>query len=136
MPNNKLAVIIPYFQQESGILLRALASVGRQRIPDGWVVEAIVVDDGSPCSADRETRNLRFDGSLRLRVITQENGGVAAARNRALDAAAKDTALIAFLDSDDIWPETHLERAIGALNSGYDFCFTDTRRIGHYEIIP
>lgn len=133
MPDHRLAVIIPFFQREPGILARALESIGQQQIPDGWLVEVIVVDDGSPCPADGEMGNLTFDGPLRLRVIRQENGGVAAARNRALDEADKDTALIAFLDSDDIWPATHLERMIGALAADYDFCFTDSRRIGHYE---
>lgn len=134
MPANRLAVIIPFFQHEAGILARALRSVRQQRIPEGWLIDVIVVDDGSPCSVDAETRNFTFDGPLRLRMIRQENGGVAAARNRALDEVDKeDTALIAFLDSDDIWPVTHLARAIEALTSGYDFCFSDSRRFGHYE---
>src|SRR5437016_4663571 len=112
MFDHRLAVIIPFFQWESGILARALESIARQQIPDGWLVEVIVVDDGSPSPADEEVGNLTFDGPLRLRVIRQEHGGVAAARNRALDEVDKDTVLIAFLDSDDKWPATHLERMI------------------------
>lgn len=133
MSDCSLAVIIPFFQRKPGILARALGSVGQQKIPDGWLVEVIVVDDGSPCPVEGEIGNLTFDGPLRLKVIRQEHRGVAAARNRALDEADKDTALIAFLDSDDIWPATHLERMIGAMAVDYDFCFTDSRRIGHYE---
>jgi succinoglycan biosynthesis protein ExoW len=133
MPDKRLAVIIPFFQQEPGILARALASVHRQRIPSGWVIDVIVVDDGSPCAVDGETADLIFDGPLRLRLIKQNNAGVAAARNRGLDAAHSDTDLIAFLDSDDIWPPTHLLRAIRAMTAGHDFCFSDNRRIGHYE---
>jgi succinoglycan biosynthesis protein ExoW len=132
MLDHRLAVIIPFFQREPGILARALQSIGRQQIPDGWLVEVIVVDDGSPCPVDDEIENLTFDSSLRLRVIRQENGGVAAARNRALDEVGEDAALIAFLDSDDTWPATHLERMIGALTAGFDFCFADSRRIGYY----
>src|SRR5271165_4006676 len=130
---HRLAVIIPFFQRESGILARAIESIGQQQIPDGWLVEVIVVDDGSPCPADGEVGNLALDGPLRLRVIRQENGGVAAARNRALDEVGKDVAVIAFLDSDDTWPATHLGRMIGALTAGFDFCFTDSRRIGYYK---
>jgi len=130
--NQKLAVVIPFFQKEPGILARALESIWRQRIPDGWLVEVIVVDDGSPCPADRETENLPSDGALRLKIIAQKNYGVAAARNRGLDELANDTSVIAFLDSDDIWPDDHLERAIRALNSGFDFFFTDHWRSGHY----
>jgi succinoglycan biosynthesis protein ExoW len=132
MPDKILAVIIPFFQLKAGILARALRSIRQQRIPEGWLIDVIVVDDGSPCSVDAETRNLSLDGPLRLRIIRQENRGVAAARNRALDEVDRDTGLIAFLDSDDIWPLTHLERAIGALGAGYDFCFRDSRRFGHY----
>jgi succinoglycan biosynthesis protein ExoW len=133
MPDHRLAVIVPFFQWESGILARALESIAQQQIPDGWLVEVIVVDDGSPSPADEEVGNLTFDGPLRLKVIRQEHGGVAAARNRALDEADKDTVLIAFLDSDDIWPATHLERMIRALTAGFDFCFTDSRRAGYYD---
>jgi succinoglycan biosynthesis protein ExoW len=132
MPN-KLAVIIPYFQQEPGILARALESVRRQRIPDDWLVEVIVIDDGSPSPADREIGNPAFDRPLKLTLIKQENRGIPAARNRALDGADKDTALIAFLDSDDTWPSTHLARAIRALTAGHDFFFTDSQRFGHYK---
>lgn len=133
MPAERLAVIIPFFQQQPGILARALASVRRQRIPSGWVIDVIVVDDGSPCRVDEETANLTFDGALKLRVIKQDNAGVAAARNRGLDVAHPDTDLIAFLDSDDIWPATHLMRATKAIAAGYDFYFTDSRRSGYYE---
>lgn len=132
MPN-KLAVIIPFFQREPGILARALGSIRQQKIPDGWLVEVIVVDDGSPFPADREIGNLTFDRPLKLILIKQENRGIAAARNRALDEVDKDTALIAFLDSDDKWPSTHLERAIRRLTAGYDFFFTDCHRFGHYK---
>lgn len=131
--SNKLAVIIPFFQREPGILARALGSIQQQKIPDGWFVEVIVVDDGSPSPADREIGNLTFDRPLKLTLIKQENRGIAAARNRALDEADKDTALIAFLDSDDKWPSTHLEHAIRGLTAGYDFFFTDCHRVGHYK---
>ena len=130
----KLSVIVPFFQREPGILVRALSSIREQEIPDGWAVDVIVVDDGSPCPAETELCNLTFDDPLSLRVIKQENGGVSAARNRALDELDEDTELVAFLDSDDIWPTTHLERAISALTAaGCDFCFTDSRRTGHYN---
>jgi len=130
---SKLAVIIPFFQREPGILARALESIRSQHIPDGWRVDVIVVDDASPCSADDETRQITFTGPVRLKVVRQDNGGVAAARNRGLDEARTDTSLIAFLDSDDIWPANHLARAIRALATGTDFYFTDNRRAGYHE---
>lgn len=128
-----IAVIMPFFQREPGILTRALESIRRQLIPDGWFVDVIVVDDSSPCSADDESQNLTFDRPLHLRVVRQENGGVAAARNRGLEEADQSTTLIAFLDSDDIWPVNHLARAIRATEQGFDFYFTDNCREGHHE---
>ncbi len=128
-----IAVIIPFFQQEPGILTRALDSVASQHIPDGWTAEVIVVDDGSPRQAQDEARSVSLREPSHLKVIRQRNGGVAAARNRGLDEVSPSAALIAFLDSDDVWPPDHLARAIQAHDSGCDFYFTDNRRAGHHE---
>jgi succinoglycan biosynthesis protein ExoW len=128
-----LSVIIPFFQREPGILSRALTSITLQHIPAGWLVEVIVVDDGSPRQARDELRDLDFREPLRLKVIRQENGGVAAARNRGLDEATPSATLIAFLDSDDVWLPDHLARAIDAHESGFDFYFTDNRRLGYHS---
>ncbi len=128
-----ISVIIPYFQREPGILSRALNSIISQEIPDGWAVEVIVIDDASPCPAQDEAHNLHLKEALHLKVIRQENGGVAAARNRGLEEVDPSTILIAFLDSDDIWPSNHLARAIHAHKSGFDFYFTDNRRPGFHE---
>jgi succinoglycan biosynthesis protein ExoW len=80
-----ISVVIPFFQREPGILTRALYSVMLQHVPSGWSVEVIVVDDGSPRPAHDEVRELNFKEPLRLKVVRQENGGVAAARNRGLE---------------------------------------------------
>jgi succinoglycan biosynthesis protein ExoW len=129
----KASVIVPFFQHEPGILSRALRSVYSQHIPAGWSVEVIVVDDASPCPADNEMRDLAVGELVHVKVIRQENGGVAAARNRGLEETDQTAAVIAFLDSDDIWPANHLARAIQAIDSGFDFYFTDNRRAGHHD---
>jgi succinoglycan biosynthesis protein ExoW len=129
----EIAVIIPFFQHEAGILARALDSVTSQHMPEGWSVEVIVVDDGSPRQAQDEARSVSFRERLHLKVIRQRNGGVAAARNRGLDEVSPSATLIAFLDSDDVWPTDHLARAIKAYDSGFDFYFTDNRRVGHHD---
>jgi succinoglycan biosynthesis protein ExoW len=129
----QIAVIIPFFQREPGILARALNSISRQHIPDGWSVEVIVVDDGSPRPAQDEVRDLRFTQPLRLKVIRQENAGVAAARNRGLEETDASTTLIAFLDSDDSWPERHIANAIEAWERGFEFIFSDNRRELHHD---
>ncbi len=128
-----VTVIIPYYQSQTGILTRALTSVLSQNLPDGWSVEAIVVDDSSPCPAQCEVDALTFNSRVNLRVVRQNNGGVAAARNKGLDEARLSSTLIAFLDSDDIWPSNHLLRAIDAHIKGYEFYFTDNRRVGFHN---
>ena len=127
-----ISVVIPFFQRDPGILTRALNSIQSQDVPDDWAVEVIVVDDASPCPAQDEVDALHLKEPLRLKVIRQQNGGVAAARNRGLDEVDPSATVIAFLDSDDIWPANHLAHAIQALNNGFDFYFTDNRRAGHH----
>ena len=66
--------------------------------------EVIVVDDGS---TDDTRAQLAAYGSS-IRVFHQENGGASAARNRAVKEAA--STWIAFLDDDDVWLPTKIER--------------------------
>lgn len=72
-------------------------------------MEVLVVDDGS---TDGTHEALRRFGN-RIRVVRQENAGPGAARNRGIEVARGE--LIAFLDSDDIWMPTKLERQVRLL---------------------
>jgi succinoglycan biosynthesis protein ExoW len=128
-----VSVIIPFYQRQTGILGRALRSVEEQIIPEGWRLEVVLVDDGSPVPARQETTGYQQSVTRSLRLFEQENGGVGAARNRCLDEVAPNSELIAFLDSDDIWPTNHVARAIAAIDAGFDFYFTDNRRAGYHE---
>lgn len=128
-----ISVVIPYYQRESGILSRALRSIRDQELPEGWLVEVIVIDDGSPLAASEEIVGIEFGPKFSLRVLVQPNGGVAAARNRGLNEVSREANLIAYLDSDDVWPKLHLARGIQAYNLGYDFIFTDNMRLSHHE---
>ncbi len=66
-------------------------------------VEIIVVDDGST----DDTRQRLTPYLDRIRYIHQENGGLSAARNTAIRAAAGEW--IALLDADDAWHPRKLE---------------------------
>jgi glycosyltransferase involved in cell wall biosynthesis len=66
------------------------------------------VDDGSPVSAQSEIAGLIFLAPFTLTVITQKHKGVAAARNVGLRHIDDTTTYIAFLDSEDIWLDGHL----------------------------
>jgi succinoglycan biosynthesis protein ExoW len=123
----RVAVIIPYFQRDPGILARALASVREQVLPRGWRVHVYVVDDGSPRPARAD-----LSDAAGVTLIAQANAGPGAARNAALDRMWGDGGadLVAFLDSDDIWQPSHLTDAIAALEAGYDFYCCDNSRPG------
>jgi glycosyltransferase involved in cell wall biosynthesis len=66
-------------------------------------IEIVVVDDGS--TDDTAALARRFPN---IRVISQENGGPAAARNRGV--AESTGPFIAFQDADDIWHPEKLSR--------------------------
>ena len=53
---DRVAVVIPYFQRESGILAGALQSVSAQEVDADLSV--IIVDDGSPVRAHDELGRL------------------------------------------------------------------------------
>jgi succinoglycan biosynthesis protein ExoW len=123
-----IAVVIPYFQREPGVLRRALASISAQHscpLP----IHVIVVDDASPAPAAPEVAAAgNFPGTVR--VITQPNAGPGAARNTGLDHTPTGTRYIAFLDSDDEWSSDHLARAVQALQAGFDLYFADHLQLG------
>jgi glycosyltransferase involved in cell wall biosynthesis len=100
-----VSVIIPTYNRAS-LLVRAVESVLVQTHRN---TELIIVDDGS---TDDTATILRGYGH-QLRLFQQENAGPAAARNRGIAAANGD--FIAFLDSDDYWLPTKLERQLRAL---------------------
>ncbi len=60
-------------------------------------IELIVIDDGS----QDNTKELLKGYKNQIRVLTQENAGVSAARNRGIEKSRGE--FIALLDSDDSW---------------------------------
>lgn len=115
----KVSVIIPTFNRKQSVLV-AIASVLEQTVSAD---EVIVVDDGS---TDGTSDAIWDHYGSRVVVVKQENGGVSAARNRGIECARGEW--VAFLDSDDVWVPTKLERQIEALSTfGGEFgvCFTN-----------
>ncbi|MBV9551021.1 MAG: glycosyltransferase family 2 protein [Alphaproteobacteria bacterium] len=93
------SVIIPVYNRAAA-LKKAIASVRAQTCQD---FEIVVVDDGSH---DNPAVTVTAIGDPRIRFFRQENGGGAAARNRAIDEARGR--FIAPLDSDDGFLPHHL----------------------------
>lgn len=124
-----IAVVIPFYQREGGILRRAIASVLKQDLPEGVSLRIIVVDDESPVPAVAELAEIEVPAPHELLLFAQENGGPGAARNRALDSLdPKETRFVAFLDSDDEWRPEHIRTALVALSDDRDFYFCDHTR--------
>lgn len=89
-----VAVVIPCFNHKR-FLAGAIESAIAQTVP---AREIIVVDDGS--REDIRPVAAAFEG---VRLIRQENRGLAAARNSGLEAATSEKLI--FLDADDrLWP--------------------------------
>lgn len=103
-----ISVVIPLYNKEKEIA-RTLRSVLAQT---SQPLEIIVVDDGS---TDGSAARVEEIGSPLIRLIQQENRGVSAARNRAMQEACGEYA--ALLDGDDTWEPGYLaeiERLIAA----------------------
>ncbi|GAB6066988.1 hypothetical protein JCM13664_03060 [Methylothermus subterraneus] len=99
----QISVIMPC-HNAAAYVAEAIGSVRTQTFQD-W--ELIVVDDGSSdASAEIVTRLAQEDG--RIRLLRQENQGPYPARNLGLRHARGE--YVAFLDADDWWDPTFLEK--------------------------
>lgn len=115
----RISVIIPTYNR-AWALARAVDSVLSQEYPD---VELIIVDDGST----DDTLNLLESYGNAIKVITQPNRGVSAARNQGIAAASG--ALIALLDSDDYWLPGKLSRQAAFFDRHPEALICQTREI-------
>ena len=92
----RFSIVIPAYNVKD-YLEKCVLSVTGQTCGD-W--EAILVDDGSTDGATGALCDrLAAEHGSRIRVIHQKNGGLGAARNTGMEAAAGEYLL--FLDSDD-----------------------------------
>jgi glycosyltransferase involved in cell wall biosynthesis len=116
----QFSVVIPTFNR-SRLVQRAIESVLGQTVQ---AKQIIVVDDGSTDDTAEVCR--KYAGSIEY--VRQPNSGVSAARNHGIRLARHPWT--AFLDSDDYWTPTHLERIAAAIDgtSGQArFYFNDMR---------
>src|SRR5882724_10991022 len=118
-----VSVVIPAYNAAE-YLRRTLCSVVAQTCSPS---EIIVVDDGST----DHTREVCLSFGSKVRYIYQDNDGTfgASASFRGISESGGD--LIAFLDHDDLWLPTKLEKQVKLLESQPDagVAFTAVRSI-------
>lgn len=113
----KVSVVIPVYNGEKsiGISLKSLLDQTDTNF------EAIIVDDGSiDNTKDKILEYIKSD--RRFKYFFQENAGVSAARNKGMQLAKGE--FITFLDSDDFYKETFIEKMVKKIESeSADVCY-------------
>ncbi len=96
------SVVVPTYNAP-GLLLETLATALAQTCGD---FEVVVINDGSSDDTLERLAPLQREHGGRLRIVTQPNAGIGAARNRGLDEARGR--YVALLDHDDLWEPAKL----------------------------
>jgi glycosyltransferase involved in cell wall biosynthesis len=133
-----ISVIMPCYNH-ARFLPEAVASLQAQVYPN-W--ECIIVNDGSSDNTAQVGATLAADDS-RVRLISQNNRGLSAARNRGLDEARGQ--LVHFLDADDyILPEMYEKMVkifqtrsdVSVVYSGYQFVTASRDLLSSIPVLP
>ena len=111
----KLSIIVPVYNAEA-YLCRCLDSLLDQGFGEEDY-EIICINDGSTDRSLEICEEYSQDHK-QIKVITQDNQGVSAARNAGLDIAAGD--MVCFVDSDDVIVANGLSDVLNCLEDGVD----------------
>ncbi len=117
MANPLISIIIPAYNAEKYIT-QALESALEQTYTN---IEIIIVDDGST-DTTAEIIKEKYQNDARVKLISQKNAGVAVVRNNGIRVAQGE--YIAFLDADDYYLPTKIEREIEFLQNHPEFDIT------------
>lgn len=126
-----VSVIIPAYNAEETIA-KTITSALNQTYR---ACEVIVVDDGSKDATAEIVRDF-MRSHEQVRLVRQENGGVARARNRGIANARGD--YIAPLDADDIWHPEKIARQVAALEHAPEksvLAYSWSRRIDADDLV-
>lgn len=113
---SSVAVIVPVFNRARTILAALDSILNQSRPPD----RLIVVDDGSVDDSVASVRAWFAQHREHLvgELLVQANGGPGLARNCGAAAArAAQCEVLAFLDSDDLWPPDYLAKMVAKLEA-------------------
>ena len=114
----EISIILPTYNRAEYII-ETIESIRNQTYPN-W--KLLVIDDGSEDNTEALIRQMK-DERIQFHK-TAKRLGITGARNEGLRIA--DSELIAFMDSDDLWAASKLEKQVSALQQypGAGFSFT------------
>lgn len=133
----KVSIIVPVYNAEKYI--RETVDCVKAQTYENW--ELVLVEDGSTDESLCILETLeRQDG--RIRVVRQENGGAAKARNHGLSKATGR--FVAYLDADDLWSSDKLEKQLAFMKkkeaafsfTGYEFADEKGKGTGKIVRVP
>ncbi|MBE8966026.1 glycosyltransferase family 2 protein [Nostocales cyanobacterium LEGE 12452] len=113
----KVSVLIPAYNAMN-YLPETMENVLSQTFTD---FEVIVVNDGSLDETEQWVSQIK---DPRVRLINQENQGLAGARNTGIAYAKGE--YITFLDADDLWEPTKLEKQLRVLEENLEVALVYT----------
>lgn len=125
--NWRFSFIIPSYNPDPELLRQAVNSC----LSTGYLnIEVIVVDDGSTSKC---VFSQIADLDKRINVVTQENQGLAAARNTGINLSTGD--YLIFVDDDDLVHPGFISAAMSCLSKYPEstILYSDTRDLGHFN---
>lgn len=107
-----VSVLIPVYNAAS-LIERCLISVFSQQ--HNGDIEAICVDDGSTDNSVEVINSYKQRTGNNVILLTQQNSGPSAARNKALKEAEGE--FVAYLDADDYWMPGFIKQTVSFLSN-------------------
>ncbi|NET42657.1 glycosyltransferase [Okeania sp. SIO2B3] len=130
-----ISILTPTWNSSLDWFVETVLSVLNQSIPN-W--EWCIVDDGSKQPEIRNVLAGLAEKEPRIKVLlSEDNGGISAATNKALNMATGE--YICLLDHDDTLAPTALEDSLNKLAEGFDVVYSDEDKIdfsGLNYIVP
>ncbi len=113
-----VSVVIPLYNTEKYIE-ETMQSILDQTYKN---IEIVIVDDGSKDQSPSIVKNLAEKYPGQVKYVHQKNQGVSVARNTGIENASGE--YVAFLDSDDLWHPTKIEKQVESMHKNeMDACY-------------
>ena len=138
--NDMVSIVVPVYNAAKYVAETVMSVVNQTY--SNW--ELLLVDDGSTDGSGEIIKSLAKEDNMgRIKVLfPKEHGTAARARNYGISNASGR--YIAFLDADDLWEKSKLERQMeflqlnkaGFVFTGYEFANADGEGLGKIVKVP